>query len=358
MQGNRQRATSRWWWLAAAAVLLIVVLVVAVISVQGAFRSDPTSRTDPDVQSTATPASPTASPTPTLPPAPLTPFSVVDEVPLTLPQELRAAHGSFFVEGGTSYVATFALSTVKPEDEPGLGMYLGVTFSCAGADGGSEWIGGTENLLRGESTTYRNQLLLTPDQDQVISCSVRANAPYDDVAAAGATVDLDIRWRVSEAEGDAVSTPADARLPMTVDTGGRAFAFTEQIRAEDLEARTVSAVSSLHLTTCTVVNGSREDGRTWCAMDDLHESGSTFNAELRVDVLDAQGEMCATLSKEVVTETLSLERHHQLLQLTAEFDVPATLCGPTLRASVVVDNGGPASLVVHASNSSLITQAS
>lgn len=353
MQGNPRHGAKRRWWLGGAAASLVVLLVVAIVGVRVGFLGEPSSSTDPGQSASET----TAAPSPMLPPAPVTPYSVIDEVPLTLPQELRAAHGSFFLEGGTSYVATFTVSTVKPPDEPGLGMYLGVTFSCTGADGsGSEWIGGTENLLRGESATYRNQLLLTPETDEVVSCSVRANAPYDDVAAAGATVDLDIHWRVAEAEGQSVSTPPEGRLPMTVDRETRAFAFTEQIAVRDRGPQTVSMLSSLHLTTCTIVNGSREDGRTWCAKDDLDEKGSTFDAEVRVDVLDGKGEVCATLGKKAVTEMLPLERHHQLLPLTAEFTVPEKLCGSTLRASVVVENHGPASLVVHASNSSLITQ--
>lgn len=351
MQGSTRRGANARRWLGGAAVLLITVLVLSVGVVLG-IRGDPGSPTD------AGPAGsdPTVS-SPTPPPALGTPYTRVDDVSLTLPEEVRAAHGTFFIEGGTSYVATFAVSTVKPPEEPGLGMYLGVTFSCAGEDGGvTEWIGGTENLLRGEPVTYRNQLLLTPEADQVVSCSVRANAPYDDVAAAGATIELDIEWRVAEAGGQAVSSDPEKRLPMTVDRGSRAFAFTEQIELPAHRLQAVTMLSSLHLTTCTVVNGSREDGRTWCAQDDLDEKGSTFDVELRIDVLDANGDACAVLGTKTVTESLRLERHHQLLPLAAEFTVPAQLCGSTLRAAVVVDNRGPASLVVHASNSSLITQ--
>lgn len=351
MTPRSQERTSRRWWISAGAAILALLLVAVILA-----RWDGDDPSHPGQTPVVTNES---TPAPTLPPAPTTPYSVVDEARLTLPQELRAAHGTFFLEGGKSYVASFAVSTVKPPEEPGLGMYLGVTFSCAGADGsGSEWIGGTENLLRGEPVTYRNQLLLTPETDQVVSCSVRANAPYDDVAAAGAKIDLDIQWRVAEAEGQATSTRPEKRLPMTVDRDARAFAFTEQIEVRERGVQKVSMLSSLHLTTCTIVNGSREDGRTWCANDDLDEKGSTFDVEMRVDVLDGNGEACAAIGKKTVTETLPLERHHQLLPLAAEFTIPEKLCGSTLRASVVVDNQGPASLVVHSSNSSLITQRS
>lgn len=349
MQERQQSRRATRWWVAGGAALVALVLVITVIGLRGEVRNDPASPTPEAPQSTG-------SPTPTLPPAAVPPVSVADDAPLMLPQELRAAHGDFYLEAGKAYLARAEVSTVKPADEPGLGMYLGVTFSCSGEGGGaSDWIGGTENLLPGEPVTYRNQLVLRPEQSQVVSCSVRANAPYDDVAAAGATIDLDIHWTVTEIDGAAASTPPEDRLPMTVASGDRSFAFTESFAAENLRPQRVEMLSSLHLTTCTVVNGSREAGRTWCAQDDLDEAGSEFDAELRVDVLDANGEVCETVGQELTAETLPLERHHQLLSLSAEFDLPEGLCGDTLRASVVVDNRGPASLVVHASNSSLIT---
>lgn len=154
----------------AGAALLVLVLVLVLVSRWGS--DDDNLPHDPSGSEAQ------KSPSPTLPPAPVPPVSVVDEVSLTLPEELRAAHGSFYLESGLSYLASFEVSTVKPKEEPGLAMYLGVTFSCAGADGGtSEWIGGTENLLVDEPVTYRNQLLLEPQQSEVVSCSVRANAP-------------------------------------------------------------------------------------------------------------------------------------------------------------------------------------
>src|SRR5699024_377804 len=213
----QDRAPRRSWLI--AGVALLVLVLAAVLLTRGGDGGD----TGPDSPSGSPGQS---SPTSTLPPAPVPPGSVVDEASLTVPEELRAADGSFYLERGTSYLASFEVSTMKSPGEPGLAMYLGVTFSCAGADGGvSEWIGGTENLLVDQPVTYRNQLLLEPQQSQVVSCSVRANAPYDDVAAAGATIDLDISWSVRPVDGGAVSTPSEQRLPMTIDPGEREFVF-------------------------------------------------------------------------------------------------------------------------------------
>ena len=74
-----------------------------------------------------------------------------------------------------------------------------------------------------------------------------------------------------------------------------------------------------------------------------------------LDVLDEDGATCGTVNVEEERQTLSLERHHQLIAREATFALPQTLCGPTVRASVVVENRGPAPLVVHASNSSMLT---
>lgn len=343
----QDRAPRRSWLI--AGVALLVLVLAAVLLTRGGDGGD----TGPDSPS-GSPAQ--SSSTPTLPPAPVPPVSVVDEASLTVPEELRAADGSFYLERGTTYLASFEVSTVKSPGEPGLAMYLGVTFSCAGADGGvSEWIGGTENLLVDQPVTYRNQLLLEPQQSQVVSCSVRANAPYDDVAAAGATIDLDISWSVRAVDGDAVSTPSEQRLPMTIDPGEREFVFLETVPVDDAPDRQVQLLSSLHVTTCTVVNGSREAGRTWCGQDDLDERGSDFDVELRVDVLDESGERCGSVDVVTGKVHLPLERHHQLVSRDEVFEVSGALCGPMLRTAVVVDNRGPASLVIHESNSSLIT---
>ena len=350
MQSSQLNRRMQRRWLLGTVALLAVLAAAAVLLPW----ADWTGGSEEETPSTAPSTAPA---TPSLPPAPLAPVSVRDAVPLTLPQELRAASGAVYLEAGESYVASFEVSTVKPEDEPGLGMYLGVTFSCSGEDSGaSSWIGGTENLLRGEPVTYANQMLLEPEADQVVTCSVRANAPYDDVAAAGATVDLDISWTVEKADGPARFTPAEQRLPMAVNSGGgREFAFTELVDVEDGGIRQIQVLSSLHLTTCTVVNGSREAGRTWCQEETLHEEGSDFDIELRLDVLDEDGATCGTVNVEEERQTLSLERHHQLIAREATFALPQTLCGPTVRASVVVENRGPAPLVVHASNSSMLT---
>ena len=114
------------------------------------------------------------------------------------------------------------------------------------------------------------------------------------------------------------------------------------------------ALTSLHLTTCTIVNGSREDGRAWCAKDELDEAGSTVNAEMRAELVDAGGAVCGDLGTAATgPDHIDLYRHHRLLSLELTEVLPESPCGETVRVTVNVHNHGPAPLVVHRSNSSL-----
>lgn len=181
------------------------------------------------------------------PPVPRPPFSVVDREPLTLPQTFRFSQGEFYLQTGSTYLVSFDLSTVKPEDAPGVGMYLGVSFSCTTEEGrGVGSIGGTENLLPAEPVSYANHLLIEPQADGVQTCSMRVNAPYDDVAAAGTTIELTTHWRVTEIDGSAHQAAAEERLPQTITPGRPEVAMQQVIPSDQLEATSLKVLS-----TCT-----------------------------------------------------------------------------------------------------------
>lgn len=235
-------------------------------------------------------------------------------------------------------------------------MYLGVSFSCTTEDGrGVGFIGGTENLLPAEPVSYVNHLLIEPQADGVHSCSVRVNAPYDDVAAAGTTIDLTVHWWVTQIDGSAHQAMPEEHLPRTVTPGQPEVAIGQVVPSDELEAASLKVLSSLHVTTCTGVNGSSENGRTWCTADDVNETGSSFDVSTKVDVIGADGSVCAPLAADAQPMDIDKWRHHQLIPLEFAMDVPGNLCGNALRVSVVIENRGPASLVVHESNTSLIT---
>jgi len=329
---------------AAVLITVVILLLCAVLVVRWAESEDPEG---------------IASPTPTIasspPPFPVAPVSTVDDVTLTVPEESRFAHGTFWAEAGATYLVTMDLESVKPEGSGGRSMYLGVTLSCSPQAGGPGIsVGGTQNMLTGEETLYSNQGIISIPEDGAIDCSIKTSAPYDDVASDGTTFQIDGTWRVEAVDGDALDAPEDG-LPRTIADGSGDVVMTVDLPLDSSGGGELHARTSLHLTTCTIVNGSREDDRAWCSEDELDEAGSTARVELRAELIDADGAVCDELGI-VMTERdhIDLYRHHRLLSLELTEGLPEDPCGETVRVSASVHNEGPAPLVVHRSNSSLV----
>lgn len=328
--------------LAGLGLLLVLSVIVAVVMVRGAGDDAPTD-----------PAPTTAAPTP--PPFPEAPVSTTDRVTLTVPQEVRFAENTFWARAGTTYLVTMDLTSTKPDGSGGRSMYLGVTLSCspsAGGPGISE--GGTQNMLTGEETIYRNQGLVTVPEDGPVECSLKANAPYDDVASKDTTFTVAGTWRAEAVGEHSAQAPTDD-LPRTIAAGDDPVVLSEDLPLEDAASTDLRAFTSLHLTTCTGVNGSRENGRAWCSQDQVDETGSTATVTVRAELLDADGKVCAELgSTSTQPDRVDRYRHHRLLSLELEPTFPADPCGDTVRFSASVANEGPAPLVVHQLNSTLV----
>ncbi|MEO2097646.1 MAG: hypothetical protein ABGX90_10945 [Brachybacterium sp.] len=109
------------------------------------------------------------------------------------------------------------------------------------------------------------------------------------------------------------------------------------------------------MTTCAIANGSRKDGRAWCAEGALDEEGSITSARIRADLLGTDGSVCDVLGAETTArDRIDLCRHHRLLSLELVQDISENPCGSVVRVSARVLNEGPAPLVVHRSNSLLV----
>lgn len=329
--------------LAGLGLLLVLAVVVAIVMIRGAGDDAPTD-----------PAPTTAAPTP--PPYPEAPASVSGRATLTVPEEPRFAEGTFWARAGQEYLVTVDVTSEKPEGSGGDAMYLGVTLSCSPQAGGAGiTAGGTQNMLTGEETTYRNQGLVTVAEDGPVDCSIKLSAPYDDVASAGTTFDVDGTWRAAAAGADSRQASTDG-LPRTVDPGPAQAVLSTEAPVE--AGGDLRALTSLHLTTCTIVNGSREDGRAWCDEADLDEAGSTVQLTATAQLLDTSGEVCQELDATTTTpDHIDEYRHHRLIPVELDVTVPQKPCGTTVRVSVAVTNDGPAPLVVHRSNSSLVVAA-
>lgn len=331
----------RPWIIAGGLLLLVLAVVLTLVVIRGA--GDPPQ---PEQGASASANS--------LPPYPSAPFSRVDDATLTVPEETRFAPGTFWATADTPYLVTMDLESMKPEGSGGRSMYLGVTLSCSPQAGGPGIsVGGTQNMLTAEMITYRNQGLISVPEDGPIDCSIKASAPYDDVASDGTTFWVDGTWHAEPVDGDALDAP-DGGLPRTIADDSGDVVMTADLPL-DSGGGELQALTSLHLTTCTIVNGSREDDRAWCSEDRLDEAGSAARVELLAELIDAEGAVCEVLGTEATDrDHIDLYRHHRLLSLELTEGLPEDPCGETVRISASVYNEGPAPLVVHRSNSSLV----
>lgn len=286
--------------------------------------------------------------------------SISDRDSLTVPGEARFGAQAVTLQGGKSYLVAFSLETVKRRDAPGNALYLAVSFRCAGgADRSVASIGGTQNLLPGEPVSLKNQLLVRPSGTGEYKCSVHANSPYDDIAAVGTHLELDAEWRMFELGGPAFEANADTHLPSVLQPDESAYALAVTVPEALHGADTLDVRATLHLTTCTGVNGSREHGRTWCEREHLDLGGSTATAALQVTAIDSRGRVCGKIASVHQEVRITRLRHHQLLHLERlRIPIPAKACGSEFRVTVRLENSGPAALVMHATNSSLSVNAS
>lgn len=331
----------RGWVLGGGALVLLVIaaLVVGVVGLAGRDGDEPS-------------AAPTAPSTP--PPFPTAPYAVADGASLTVPEETRFAQGTFWAEAGAEYVVTMDLRSTKPEGSGGRSMYLGVTLSCSPQAGGPGIsAGGTQNMLTGEETSYRNQGLISVDEAGGVDCSIKLSAPYDDVASDGTTFPVEATWEVRRVEA-AAEAQTESVLPRTIAAGATEDVLTAELPVDEA-GDGVEALSSLHLTACTIVNGSREDGRAWCPENALDEAGSTATLQLRAELLDEGGAVCTEFGAETTpADHIDLYRHHRLLSIGLAATMPEQPCGKTVRVVARVTNDGPAPLVVHRTNSTLL----
>ena len=283
------------------------------------------------------------------------PLTVEQSVSLTVPDNVRTETHSFYVQAGRSYLLSFTVSTVKPRGTPGTAMYLGISLGCTGGgDREVRSVSGTQNILDDEPVRLSNQFLMTATQSGQRSCNVQVSSPNESAAAVGATVDVDVKWEQTPVGEDAQALAAGDRLPAVVQAGERRAAFRGTIDIANARNKELWLISTLHLTTCTIVNGSREGGEPMCIESEIDSEGSSVDVDLRANVLDENGGRCDSL--EVFEDSLHIDRktHHQLLSLSRKEHLPAELCGETLEFVLAVDNGGPAPLVVHGGSSSFI----
>src|SRR5699024_30544 len=230
--------------------------------------------------------------------------------------------------------------------------YMGYTLSCAsdGDDAKTVSVGGTQNLVNGEAVTLEAAALIPGAEDTEYRCRAVVANRYDGVASAGSEIPLSLEWTATPVDTKSTSVDLDQELPRTVEPDETVELYEERDLPEPARGSSITVIAHLHSTTCTIVNGSREDGRAWCDEESLDEAGST--AEYRIDVAQDDGpRSCeSSASHDVHIESLV---HHYVASLKQELGREAECEGP-VTARVAVHNAGPAPLVLHRQNSELI----
>lgn len=283
------------------------------------------------------------------------PLEVVDSAILTVPSTIRMDRGDFDARAGETYLLQFSATATKPAGSPGEAMYFGASLACGGPGGGTiRSVGGTQNVRTAEQVTIRNQFLLTVEDSGRHACRLSLNSPNEEAAASGTESIVDTRWSATRLDGAAIEAPPEDLLPRAIDERERAAAFRVDFDLEGVPNRELDLLGTLHVTTCTGTNGSREDGTTWCAEDDVDSAGSVLEVTYRTDMLDSSGEVCA--STENVTTRARIVRftHHRIIHVAHPATAPLSTCGDTARVVVEVQNDGPAPVVVHRSTSTLL----
>lgn len=332
----------RW---AVGALVVALLLCVGLVLV---VRPGPDSTPPPEGAPSATEG--TAGP-----PSAEEPIVTQESAALTVPDTLRLEPQDFEADAGDVYLLEFEATTTKPADSPGDAMYFGASLACSGPEGGTlRSVGGTQNVRTGETVTIRNQFLLTIETPGRHLCRVSLNSPNEDAAAEGTIAEITSTWSATMLEVAAFEAPADQRLPRVAGEGERALAFRYEIDLDSLPQRRIDLLSTLHLTTCTGVNGSRENGRAWCAEDSVDLEGSSLEVSYRADVLDARGDVCDSRTLASTRTTIVRYTHHRVMHQDLETREPLSSCGDTVALHVVVENSGPAPVVIHESNSTLL----
>lgn len=358
-----RRHIRRSRWVVAAAALLVTLLVILVLALDGRLFSkggpeeSPTSgaitSSDAGGGTSDGGGSPSDGGADT---AGTVPFSSVEKMSMRFPSEKRTQSRSFNVEAGKNYLLRFDVSTEKPADSPGNGFMLGVRLECTDQRGAQvATTGGTQNLLTGDPVTLTNQVVLTPSTSGVYSCSLLANAPDAALAAKGTAFALDVTWKVTEPVGVALPAQVTKQLPAVIPTGATRQIFAQDVPVASLTQRRLDVLASLYLTSCTGPGGSTEDGTQWCTQEVIDQTGSHYRFEVRFDVIGSDGKVCGTIDSGRRDEYLDTYRHHQLYHVEKSVTVPVDLCGDTIRTSVNLLNRGPAGLLVHGENTSMVT---
>lgn len=277
---------------------------------------------------------------------------------VTLPADERVGSVEFEAEEGSRMVVSLDVDAMLDASTAELrGAYTVVGVTCTGLEdsSSSDSMSGTQNLLYQEATTLRTQFVYTAQSEGAQRCNASFRVPNWDPDFGDATADVDSRLTVTEAQDGVIEEAVPtSQSPIVPDAEGAVTSIDETVEI-DQELEWLEFVSTAHLTTCTIENGSRDQtDENLCTPDMLDERGSTVDVTSSVEVLD-DGEVCRRFEVKDISAHISHQVHHKLLGASpVRIQLPDGLCGSSIRMVQTIDNEGPAPVVVHRGSSNIV----
>lgn len=260
-----------------------------------------------------------------------------------------AATYSFDATRGET-IALFSETEVDLKTRPGGARTAFAKFSldCRSDSGtGSEGVLGTENVHSHQARTFHLSMVYTPSKTGRQECSVTVDVPSYPTGHGTATLDLTSTIRSLSAPTPNATMNSQIDQEPIVIQPGEARTLLSPITPLPSTDEGVFAGQGIHLTTCTIVNGSQDrTPENLCTPDTINRGGSTVTLNSTLQEI-RDGSICRR--HDLVEESFSIDydTHHAFASFGPSGEPMAMTCGTSARIATKIYNLGPAPLVVH-----------
>lgn len=206
----------------------------------------------------------------------------------------------------------------------------------------------TENVLQDDKADFDlDGSLNTGDSSGTVTCELTLEAPSADAAASGVDLSASTYLGVSDPMTQAKSVNSAKPLPQTVTSGSSPTVY-QDADAVPRGTSTMEISLVLQLTSCTISNGSNDPKASGplCRGGLLDKDGSSVNAVINSQAIDAQGRVCSDMKSIFAQHAISYDQHHYVMTLGSS-DISIPSCAESIRYSARLVNHGPAGTVIH-----------
>lgn len=287
--------------------------------------------------------------------------------PTSSPQEpgiVESSHSSdLVVPGATKQASVLTFDADKGETFPlfseteavldtspggARSAFAKITLRCSGGtESSSDEVFGTENIHSRQPRTFHLSMTYTARTSGLQECAVIVDVPSYPTGHGAATLHLASTIRSTSAPTPNASMASQNDQQPIVIKPGETRTISSPITRVPTEAQGVLAGQSVHLTTCTIENGSQDlTSANLCTPGSINRGGSTVTMTVTLDEVD-KGTVCRR--HDIADETLPIDydTHHALASFGSTDGSISMTCGTSARLSTKIYNLGPAPLIVH-----------